>query len=94
MIFRHRNDKGENDDLAHFHHVIAYDDELRAYVENNLTKTDRVFITGRIGHMTNTSEDGKKVYSGFIVADNVTKVVKTGRSQTKSEESSESKGEN
>lgn len=48
---------------------------------------DRVLLTGRIGHMTHTGDDGKRLYSGYIVADNIYRI--TPRSSSAEVESNE-----
>lgn len=75
IFLRHRNSKDETQsDKTSFHRVFAYDTELCQYIESKLNKRDRVLLTGKIGHMTWTGEDGKKVFSGFIIADNVYRI--------------------
>ena len=60
----------------------------------NLQRRDRVLLNGRIGHMTNTQPDGKKIYSGFIVAENVFKIARRSNVEVESNESAEEKAEN
>lgn len=77
----HRNsEEGTQSDKTSFHRVFAYDTELCQYIENKLKKRDRILLTGRIGHMTNTAEDGKKVYSGYIMADNIYQIAQRSSS--------------
>lgn len=75
-----------------FHSVFAYDPNVREYVDNHLAKKDRVLITGRIGHMTYTREDGSKRFSGFIVAEGINKIAR--RLKNESTESGELQQEN
>lgn len=51
-----------------------FDESLLEFIKNNFKKSDRVFIDGRIEHSTKTGQDGKKIFSGYIVAKNVYKV--------------------
>lgn len=75
--FRGTNrEDGTQTNETSFHRVIAYDTELRRYIENTLKKSDRILLTGKLGHMTNTGEDGKKSYSGFIVAENIYQIAR------------------
>lgn len=52
------------------------------FVKKNLGKSDRILIEGKIGHYTFTGDDGKRKYSGFIVASNIYKL---GRQRTNNE---------
>lgn len=54
-----------------FHRVMAFDTEIRQYIEKTLKKSDRILLTGRLAHMTTTDADGKRLYSGFIVPENI-----------------------
>lgn len=72
LCYRNENNQQTTD----FHSVFVYNRDLVEYVQNNLTKLDRVLVTGKIGHQTKTLEDGKKKYSGFIVADNIHKIAR------------------
>ena len=76
VSFTHRNNTEEGNQSAatSFHRIFVYDPELSQFIENNLKKRDRVLLTGKIGHMTTTFEDGKKMYSGFVVPDNIYRI--------------------
>lgn len=54
-----------------FHRVFTYNTELCKYIEKHLKKRDRVLLTGKIARMTHTGDDGKRLYAGFIIADNI-----------------------
>ncbi|XP_055298988.1 uncharacterized protein LOC129566786 [Sitodiplosis mosellana] len=84
---------GEESSGAHYHRVFAYDD-LLGYVKANLKKGDRILLNGRIGHMTNTQPDGKKFYSGFIVAENIFRVARRTKDDAESNESAKVEAEN
>lgn len=74
-LLSHRNsDDGTKSFGTSFHRVFAYDPELYQYIEEKLKKRDRVLLTGRIGHMTYTGDDGKKLYSSYIVAENIHRI--------------------
>lgn len=88
-----RNENGEEENGAHFHRVFVYDEGVRDFVKN-LQRKDRVLLNGRIGHMTNTQPDGKKLYSGFIVAENVFRIARRTNVEVESNESAQEKAEN
>lgn len=88
------NEDGSETDGTSFHRVFIYESALREYIQNNLKKSDRILLNGKIGHMTSTGPDGKKVYSGFIVADNLYRIARRTTSQSESNESTEIKAEN
>lgn len=79
--FISRNPDGETDGV-NFHRVFVYDEGLRQYIQNHLQRSDRVLLTGRIGHMTSTGTDGKKVYSGFVIADSIYRVARRAKGDT------------
>lgn len=54
--------------------MFAYDPELFQFIEDKLKMRDRVLLTGRIAHMTYTGADGKRVYSSYIVAENIYRI--------------------
>lgn len=93
-LFICRDAEGENSAATSFHRLFVYDEPLRLYIKNNLKKTDRVLVNGRIGHMTYTSADGKKMYSGFIVADEIHKVARRTTSEVELNEGSKLEAEN
>lgn len=73
-----------------FHRVIAFDGAVRQYIENTLKKSDRVLLTGKIEHQIHsTGDDGKNVYSGFVMAENVYQIER--RSSATEVESNETK---
>lgn len=79
--YNERNpEEGTPSDKTSFHRVFAYDSELCKYIENKLKKRDRILLTGKIGHMTNTGDDGKRVYSGFIIADSIYQIAQRSSS--------------
>ncbi|XP_031623453.1 uncharacterized protein LOC116340868 [Contarinia nasturtii] len=93
--FSKENETGENERQSTFHHVLAFDSGVRNYIENNLSKSDRVVICGRIGHMTYTNDDdGRKAYSGFIVAESISKIQRRAKSQAESTDNEKIKEEN
>lgn len=69
-------ESGEEIEGVYFHRVFVYEKALREFTQNKLDKHDRIMITGKVAHMTNTSTDGKKLYSGFVVADNIYRVAR------------------
>lgn len=56
---------------------------MREYARDHLKKNDRVYITGSIKHQTHTDLDGKRLFSGSILANSIQKLAKR---QVKSEE--------
>lgn len=82
-------ESGAEGEGVYFHRVFVYDEALREFVRNKLTKTDRIAITGKIAHMTNTSADGKKMYSSFIVADNIYRVARRNVQATEDNQNKE-----
>lgn len=93
-LFVFRDDQGEDTKETSFHRVFVYDEALRQYIQNNLNTRDRVLVNGRIGHQTYTDADGKKKYSGFIVANEIHKVAKRAASEIKTNEGAELAAEN
>lgn len=63
-----------------FHRVMIQDPALREYIKNNLQKSDRIYLSGKIGHMATTLPDGKRLYSGFVKAENIHKIQRRTRS--------------
>lgn len=61
-------------DGTSFHRVFAYDPELFQFCGDKLKTRDRVLLTGKIAHMTYTGDDGKKLYSSYIVAENIYRI--------------------
>lgn len=51
-----------------------YDLALRNYLKDNLNKSDRVLLTGKLNYHVDTKPDGKRFRTGFVVADSVRKV--------------------
>lgn len=86
--------EGEEGDAVNFHRVFVHDEGLRQYIQNHVKRSDRVLLTGRIDHMTHTGTDGKRVYSGFIVADNIYRVARRPKTTDAVESNSEAKAEN
>lgn len=80
-------EEGTNGEGVTFHRVFVQDQELREYIRNKLQRKDRVLLNGRIGHMTDTGKDGKKIYSGFI---NVTDIYRIARRTSTQVEANES----
>lgn len=74
-MFQNSED-GIETDATTFHRVFIYDAGLRQYIQEKLKKSDRILLNGRIAHMTSTGEDGKRLYSGFIIADSINRVAK------------------
>lgn len=56
---------------------------MREYARDHLKKNDRVYLTGSIKHQTHTDRDGKRLFSGSILANSIQKLAKR---QVKSEE--------
>lgn len=69
--------------------MFVYDQELREYVRNELQTKDRVLLNGRIGHMTDTGNDGKKIYSGFLVVNDIYKIARRTSTRTEINDSKE-----
>lgn len=92
--FSNRNENGEDTPGTHFHRIFAYKDEVRQYINANLKKSDRILVKGQIRHQTNTEPDGKKLYSGYITADNIFKVARRTHAEVESNESIEEKQAN
>lgn len=81
LSFTNRNSEdGTQSTGTSFHRVFAYDPELFQFIEDKLKIRDRVLLTGRIGHMTYTGDDGKRLYSSYIVAENIYRI--TSRSSS------------
>lgn len=59
---------------------------MREYIKNNVKKTDRVLVNGRLGQMTHTQPDGNKLYSGHIEAKTIYKVKKGVRNSNENQE--------
>lgn len=74
MICRDKDTEGVD-----FHRVMVYDPALREYIKNNLKKSDRIYLSGKIGHLTTTLPNGKRLYSGFIKPDNIHKIQRRTR---------------
>lgn len=94
FFFCSNSEDGSESDGTSFHRVFIYDQGLRQYIQNKLKKSDRILLNGKIGHMTSTGSDGKKVYSGFIVADNLYRIARRTHPQSESNENTEVKAEN
>lgn len=55
-------------------HYIQIDDEkLRAFVKKNIQMRDHILIKGMLARRTHIMPDGKKIFSGIIIAKNVWK---------------------
>lgn len=71
MSFINRDDHGiESYGVSH-HRVRVYDSGLRHYINNELYGYSRVAVSGRIQHTTCIKENGRKGFSGFILADKI-----------------------
>lgn len=84
--FSNRDENGEDTSGTHFHRIFAYKDEVRQYINQNLKKRDRILVKGQIRHQTHTEPDGKKLYSGFIAADNIFKIARRTHAEVESNE--------
>lgn len=56
---------------------------MRDYARDHLKKSDRVYVTGSIKHHTHTDSEGKRQYSGVLLANSIEKLAKR---RVKSEE--------
>lgn len=56
---------------------------MRDYARDHLKKSDRVYVSGSIKHHTHTDSEGKRRYSGTLLANSIQKLAKR---QVKSEE--------
>lgn len=59
--------------MADFHPVKIFDAELCAFVKDNIRKRDSVIIEGRLNHDFIITAEGKKEFSGYIVAEKLWK---------------------
>lgn len=60
--------------MTDFHCIQIIDEKLRVFVKNNVQMRDRVLIDGFLARQTNIMSDGKKKFTGYIVAKNVWKL--------------------
>lgn len=88
------NEAGEAESVSNFHRVFAYDEAIRKYIRENVGKKDRLLVTGRLEHLTYTGVNGKKVYSGYVVAQNILKIGKRSTADVTSNEDIETTVQN
>ncbi|XP_031624768.1 uncharacterized protein LOC116341690 [Contarinia nasturtii] len=77
------NERGEVISKACFHQVYVYDECVRKYIEKNVTRRDRILLTGRLGHRTHEYPDGRRLYTGCIIPKNAFKIKRPIKSENK-----------
>lgn len=60
--------------MTDFHRIQINDEKLRAFVKKNIQMRDRVLIKGMLARQMHIMPDGRKKFSGTIVAKNVWKI--------------------
>lgn len=60
--------------LTEFHTVIVYDQLAISVAKNNINKSDRVLIEGKINYMPYKIAGGKKFHGGFIEAHSIKRI--------------------
>ncbi|XP_031623440.1 uncharacterized protein LOC116340860 [Contarinia nasturtii] len=75
------NEQGETISKPSFHQVYVYDEGVRKYIEQNVTRRDRILLFGRIGRRTHEDSDGKRWLTGCIIPENAFKIKRPIKSE-------------
>lgn len=79
-LFLNGHHRNGYETVSQFHSVFVYEEDLREFVRTQLQKRDRVLVSGTVLHKTHTDAEGKRKYSGVIVANSIHKVAKRANS--------------
>lgn len=76
QVVTHYENKSTSETLANFHAIFVFDADLRNTLCKNVKKNDRIFVNGFLSGNTHTFQDGKRLKSGFIVAEHIDKITR------------------
>lgn len=92
-VVTHYMNQSKQEIQPNFYAIFVHDPDLCEIVRGTVEKKDRIFVKGYLAGNINTTADGKKVQSGFIVAKHIEKVRRFDRNQSMQQESTEAEAE-